>query len=306
MDEGEQDIPETETKEKSTKPKMLNIEPSPQDLTHHADSPVKQQMPSLLKVGMKEGWFIPHNDLQLEEKPFAAGSCARIYRAHYHGLQVCVKQVKDRGNAVNLKDFRREIALWRGMRHPNIVQFIGASFDPDFGEAIIMELMSGGDLSHKMKAGGLSKIDSIDTALSIAKALAYLHGTKPYPIVHRDMKPENIFFDQRGVAKLADMGLARIIPGKSGQRYRMTGKTGTMRYMAPEVCTGDPYDETIDVYGLGLIFYYMVSREMPFKGYSRERRVEFAEARIPYTVPDAYGGIITLKLLCRFHQALEW
>mmetsp|Transcript_22202 Transcript_22202/g.43193 ORF Transcript_22202/g.43193 Transcript_22202/m.43193 type:complete len:195 (+) Transcript_22202:1-585(+) len=148
--------------------------------------------------------------------------------------------------------------------------------------------MPGGDLAQKMKSGGLTKIHSIETALSIAKALAYLHGTKPYPVVHRDMKPENIFFDQRGVAKLADMGLARILPGKSGRRYQMTGKTGTMRYMAPEVCRGDPYDETVDIYGLGLIFYYMISREMPFKGYSRERRIEFAEARIPYSVPPSF------------------
>ena len=89
-------------------------------------------------------------------------------------------------------------------------------------------------------------------------------------IVYRDLKPDNIGFDIRGDLKIFDFGLARQLPDEKLDNgvYKMTGDTGSPRYMAPEVALGHPYNETADVYSFGILLHQICSLETPFEGFT--------------------------------------
>eukprot|EP00591_Stephanopyxis_turris_P007886 CAMPEP_0195527192 /NCGR_PEP_ID=MMETSP0794_2-20130614/28704_1 /TAXON_ID=515487 /ORGANISM="Stephanopyxis turris, Strain CCMP 815" /LENGTH=334 /DNA_ID=CAMNT_0040658053 /DNA_START=85 /DNA_END=1086 /DNA_ORIENTATION=+ len=94
--------------------------------------------------------------------------------------------------------------------------------------------------------------DRLKVLFDLASALTYLHFRR---IMHRDLKPENIGFDIRGDVKIFDFGLARDLPPKDNETYKLTGKTGSLLYMAPEVFYKKPYNETADIYSFGIIIW---------------------------------------------------
>jgi serine/threonine protein kinase len=105
-------------------------------------------------------------------------------------------------------------------------------------------------------------------ALDIADALAYMHSKG---IIFRDLKPDNIGFDDNDVLKLFDFGLAKELkPGqkKPDGKYELTGNTGSRRYMANEVARGLNYDQSVDVFSFGVLLWEMCTTEKPYQGYS--------------------------------------
>jgi len=112
-------------------------------------------------------------------------------------------------------------------------------------------------------------IDRLICVYDLSTALEYLHSHK---IIYRDLKPDNVGFDVRGDIKIFDFGLAREFP-KGGKKfaddtYQMSGKTGSLRYMAPEVAKEQPYNETVDVYSLSMMAWQIFAMQVPFSGYS--------------------------------------
>ena len=101
--------------------------------------------------------------------------------------------------------------------------------------------------------------------MELSRALCFLHNCNPV-IIHRDLKPANLLLNEDGHLKVGDFGLSKVKDiQKIAGTYRMTGKTGSMRYMAPEVFLDDPhYDEKVDIYSTGLIMWYMTLGERPF------------------------------------------
>uniref|UniRef100_A0A7S4DSA2 Protein kinase domain-containing protein n=2 Tax=Lotharella globosa TaxID=91324 RepID=A0A7S4DSA2_9EUKA len=227
----------------------MPMSPMAQFVRSATQSPIKSktQCPSLIiDVGKQENWYIEQDELKLEQSPFASGASGMVFHGSFRQLEVCVKQLKKKFSINDLKDIRQEIALWRSMRHPNIVLFIGASYSKERGVQIVMEDMKGGDLLNRVKktnGDGLGLASTVLNGLGISKALCWLHGNDP-PILHRDLKPDNILFDYYGQAKIADFGLSRLTMFKES-KYKMTGMTGTLRYMAPEVIRNDSYNEKV-------------------------------------------------------------
>lgn len=108
----------------------------------------------------------------------------------------------------------------------------------------------------------------------IAQAMEYLHEKN---IIYRDLKPDNIGFDKNGVLKLFDFGLARELKPDyklENGKYKMTGNTGSRRYMAPEVAQEEPYDQSVDVFSFGILLWEMLATEKPFFGYSSGKHMQ--------------------------------
>jgi len=260
------------------------------------NSPISSSIPSLLyRFGHEEGWYIASSDIECEKEPFAQGACARVYRAKIRGTTVAMKEVLDRSNKILVKDLRNEIAVWRQTRHPNIVLFLGASFHITRGVQVLMEYMGGGDLETNIEEGVITRSKAAKICKQVAMALAWLHGNES-PILHRDLKPANILLDRDGNAKLSDFGLSRMKP--TGE-YKMTGKTGTLRYMAPEVLLEKSYDSKVDVYSLGLIFYFAVTKAPPFMGYNRDKRHKFVQEHKNYTINPRFSLPSNVKQLIK-------
>jgi len=111
----------------------------------------------------------------------------------------------------------------------------------------------------------------LGVALDLAKAFHYLHS---HDIIYRDLKPGNVGFDFNGVVKIFDFGLAKDLSEHKRDPttglYQLTGCTGSLRFMAPEVALKQPYDEKVDVYSFGILLWQMSSLLMPFPRYSKE------------------------------------
>ena len=111
-------------------------------------------------------------------------------------------------------------------------------------------------------------LDRLFIARDIASALHHLHQES---IVYRDLKPDNLGFDEEGELKLFDFGLAkRLHPDdrNADGTYNLTGNTGSLRYMAPEVAIGHPYTESVDTYSFGVLFWQICALATPYSGYT--------------------------------------
>lgn len=227
-----------------------------------------------------EQWELPRQEIQLATK-LGEGDGGVIYQAQWRGLEVVAKMLKtasDRASAIDSSvakaDLINEISLLSRLRHPNLVMFLGACTVQE-PLIIISEYLSGGNLEDylisKRKGGRSSKPWQpppklvLQWCIELARALCFLHNCNPI-IIHRDLKPANLLLNEDGHLKVGDFGLSKVKElQKIAGTYRMTGKTGSMRYMAPEVFLDDPhYDEKVDIYSTGLIMWYMTLGERPF------------------------------------------
>lgn len=169
-----------------------------------------------------------------------------------------------------LRDFREETSILRTLRHPNICMLLGYSATENF-EVMISELMRCSLLdvftSHIINNTRMSKKKQILYAQQLARGMNYLHKCTP-PVIHRDLKPANLLIDVSGALKISDFGLAKVRPdikNMETDQFRMTGETGSYRFMAPEVFRHENYTETVDVYSFAMIFYYLLAGRPPWQ-----------------------------------------
>src|SRR5512136_1127527 len=157
--------------------------------------------------------------------------------------------------------FEREAKMIALLEHPAIVPVY------DFGEEneqpfIVMRYMSGGSLSDRLQKGAFSLHEAAQIIERLAPALdaAHLKG-----VVHRDLKPGNILFDQYGNAFLSDFGIARLTQA-GGSTLTGTAILGTPAYMSPEQVQGNKeIDGRSDIYALGVIFFQMLTGNVPYQ-----------------------------------------
>lgn len=111
----------------------------------------------------------------------------------------------------------------------------------------------------------------LQVAADIASAISHLHSKH---IIYRDLKPSNVGFDVEGVVKVFDFGLSRELPNEDGATiddvFHMSGKIGSMRYMAPEVVLSEPYNQKADVYSFSLVMWEILALEKPYGAISKQ------------------------------------
>jgi len=158
--------------------------------------------------------------------------------------------------------FEREARALARLNHPNIVTVF------DFGEVqgqfyLLMEFVDGLTLRQLLQTGKIAPAEALNIVPKICEALQFAHEQG---IVHRDIKPENILLDKQGRVKIADFGIAKIA-GLESKDFSLTGAKdvmGTPHYMAPEqVEKPQTVDHRADIYSLGVVFYEMLTGELP-------------------------------------------
>lgn len=144
---------------------------------------------------------------------------------------------------------RAEVELLAGLSHPGIVRVEG-SYESPTSVLIVFEKLYGELLDQSYESWSEQEIAEV--TLQLLHALDYLHHQR---IVHRDIKLENIMLDKGGKVKFVDFGFAtRLQPGK-----KLTDKVGSLQYVAPEVLSGKPYDESCDLFSMGSVVYTLLT-----------------------------------------------
>lgn len=194
-----------------------------------------------------------------------AGGMGTVYRAKDQKAdRVVALKILSPGHTANreyIERFVREALASGRLSHPNIVQGYGA------GEAggqyyFAMEFVDGTTVGEMLKDGRpIPEQQALDIAIQVAKALEHAEENN---LIHRDIKPDNIMITQDGTAKLADLGLARVVtPGGSGEQSMF----GTPYYASPEQCEGtEELDTKSDMYSFGATLFHMLAGRVPFNG----------------------------------------
>ena len=214
------------------------------------------------------------------EETLGKGGMGVVYRAKDTRLHRSVALKVLRSELTNDPERRRrflqEARSASAITHPSIAQI----YDVDEANGVIfiaMELVEGKTIRELIKERKLDLQGAVDVTLQVAQGLARAHEAG---IVHRDIKSDNVMLTPDGHAKILDFGLAKLLdPAGSDPDHASSMETvaqatqagtilGTIAYMSPEQARGQPVDERSDVFSMGIVFYEMVTGELPFQGAS--------------------------------------
>ncbi len=197
-----------------------------------------------------------------------------------------------------LERFLREGEVLRRLNHPNIVHMVAACEEAG-RHYLVMEYVSGGSLEGLLqKRGGLPVVRTVEIGLDLADALTRAHRLG---IIHRDLKPANVLLAPDGTPRLADFGIAHVA---NGLHLTQTGVLiGTVDYLSPEACQGEPLDERADIWAFGAMLYEMLSGHVPFAGQTLAARLTAILTQpVPHLaqaasgIPDALVDLVSRML----------
>lgn len=216
----------------------------------------------------REKWAIDYSRI-VKGPRIGAGGFGEVYKCKFDQKLVAVKtlqKIEDDDPQALMAEFMVEMKLMSKLRHPNIVEFIGACIhNPNL--AIILEFMAGGSLYraiHRRRRNVLGPFPLLKTvwiAYGVAKGIAHLHSQYPV-VIHRDVKSPNVLLGSNvREVKITDFGLSRLRVNS----YVNTGPGGTPEWMAPELLRQDQFNEKSDVFSFGVILWELVMCEKPWR-----------------------------------------
>jgi serine/threonine protein kinase len=264
-------------------------------------------------------------------------SSCHIYTAtwtgRYNEKPVILKLIKleRMSSALSMSEFEAEACILSRVRHPHIISLLGCGNNPR--PFLVLELLEGGTLGHtlgvkteqttdigKCPPRQFTYIESLTIALALANALHYLHEqwNDSIHVIHRDLKPDNIGWTETGIIKIFDFGLCAVVKSPQqplhGQRrtelteaYKLTGNTGTLRYMAPEVALGKSYNSSVDVYSFSIIIWQIARGKVPFENLGRKAFITkvVREGLRPPLDPSWPDNFKAMLLLCWHEERIK-
>lgn len=226
------------------------------------------------------------------------GGMASVWRAHDErtGEVVAIKRlhphlIADEGAR---ERFRREAAAMEAIRHPNVVGVRDAVLDED-EPALVMDFVAGRSVAELAADGHrFEEAEASGIAAAVADGLAAVHERG---IVHRDLKPGNVLIGDDGLVRLSDFGIAVGLMDATALTAE-DGVVGTLRYLAPERLAGEPATPATDVWGLGTVFFEMLTGVAAFPETTLAARVEAASTTVvrPEGLADATWAVLARSL----------
>jgi serine/threonine protein kinase len=240
------------------------------------------------------------------EDMLGEGGMSTVYRSRHKLVdRPCAIKVMNPVLAIdaNVRErFRREARSTQAIAHPNVIEIFDQGEMEDGVPYIVMDLLDGSTLSTLVDAGPIAPARSLPIMVQIARGIARAHDLG---VVHRDLKPDNIFIcrrsDRTDLVKILDFGIAR---SRADTRLTNAGELfGTPQYMAPERITSGEAGPSVDLYALGVIFFEMATGQLPFTApdpatflIRHMKEVPPAPRRINARVPERLDALV-LQLL---------
>ena len=206
-------------------------------------------------------WVVQREEVELTQEVLGRGSWATVCVARFRGLRVAAKCLQHLNvSDYNRQLFSREMTIAATIRHPNLLQFIGATTE---GQPIILTELMSTSLRAELERWPLSPHQITSISLDVARALLYLHLMQPDPVIHRDISSANVLLNpgpnDSWLAKVSDYGSANYF------RQVTTCSPGNPSYAAPEASIPTQQTTKMDVYSYGVLLLEMWSRKFPEK-----------------------------------------
>ncbi|MEL6108246.1 MAG: serine/threonine-protein kinase [Planctomycetota bacterium] len=244
---------------------------------------------------------------QLEVKRLIGrGGMGAVYHARQTSLDrdVALKVIhkKVSSDAAFVERFAREAKTLAKLSHPNIVTIFDFGQSPDGTAYLVLEYVDGIHLREAISGGSIGADEALEVVSKICGALEYAHSKG---VVHRDIKPENILLGEDGTLKVADFGIAKIVddsvrvPTLTATRQVL----GSLHYLAPEHLEApEQVDHRVDLYALGVIFYELLTGQLPLGRYEAPSKVQH---RVDHRLDSIVMKTLSRKPDQRYQRASE-
>ncbi|XP_010482273.1 PREDICTED: probable leucine-rich repeat receptor-like protein kinase At5g49770 isoform X2 [Camelina sativa] len=199
-----------------------------------------------------------------EANDVGGGGYGQVYKGVLPNGQLIAIKRAQQGSMQGGLEFKTEIELLSRVHHKNVVKLLGFCFDQS-EQMLVYEYIPNGSLRDALSGKNGIKLDwtrRLKIALGSGKGLAYLHELADPPIIHRDVKSNNILLDEHLTAKVADFGLSKLI-GDPEKAHVTTQVKGTMGYLDPEYYMTNQLTEKSDVYGFGVVMLELLTGKSP-------------------------------------------
>ena len=220
--------------------------------------------------------FILKGVTPLNRKELGRGAYGKVYAVKYCETvcaakeihSILIEDVGDTERRLTIESFLRECRQCSMLHHPNVIQFLGFYYPTGGGGAnrrrlpvMIMEMMADSLTSFVVKHEKIPVHIKYSIVYDVSLGLCYLHNHDP-PIVHRDLSPNNVLLTVHHVAKISDLGVAKVI--KADSRKTMTKAPGTVDFMPPESLDDTPeYGPPMDVFSFAGIILHTFNQQWP-------------------------------------------
>ena len=204
-------------------------------------------------------WVVRRNEIQLTNVELGRGGWGVVMVANFRGIQLAAKHFYQELTSKYYQDmFSREMNMAAQLRHPNLVQFIGASVE---GLPVILTELMKTSLRAELENECINQHHVTSISLDVARALNYLHLMQPHPIIHRDISSANVLLDPLPdscwKAKVSDYGSVNL------QKQLQTENPGSPVYSSPEANTPALQSPKMDIFSFGVLLVEMLTGKFP-------------------------------------------
>ena len=204
-------------------------------------------------------WVVHRREIQMTDRELGGGGWGVVKVAKFRGIEVAAKSLYEVIRSDYYRHlFIREMNMAARLRHPNLVQFIGATLE---GEMIILTELMHTSLRRVLEQGGISREHTVSISVQVCQALNYLHLMQPDPVIHRDISSANVLLNplpnNGWLAKVTDYGSVNTL------RALQTENPGNPVYAAPEARVPSLQSTKMDIFSVGVLLIEMCTGQFP-------------------------------------------